>query len=111
MGLAETEVTISQEYDNSSLNKIFSAFADRVTRELLDIILEEPGITTGVLCERFPVSRFSIMRRLNNLEEAGLLERFSEGKTQRLYIKNGALKPLINGWLHRVLSKNESSQQ
>lgn len=96
------ERDVDNNFDDPWLDRSFSVLADRTAREIIGIVRDSPGITTGELCEKFPVSRFSIMRRLNLLADADILLRKKEGKTQTLFIDTKNLSRLKNGWLCAV---------
>jgi DNA-binding GntR family transcriptional regulator len=70
----------------------------------------EPGVTVSGLCNAFHVSRFTILRQINALEDENLMRRERVGKTKRLFIESRAFSLLANGWLRRMsLSEYEST--
>jgi len=92
------------------LNRAFTALGDPLGRDVLEAMYSEPGITVSGLCDAFPVSRFTIMRQINALEDADLIYRERDGKTKRLFIESRAFSRLANGWLRRMsLSKSEAT--
>ena len=87
------------------LNLAFTALSDTLKREIVQIISLEPGISVNELCARVPVSRFTIMRNLNSLEEAELLHRKRVGKTKQLYVNHAQFARLSAGWLKKFSKK------
>ena len=87
------------------LNAVFTALCDPLRRELIDLLVESPGMTVNDVCELFPVSRFTIMRHLNILESAELLNRQRDGTAKRLYINHSKLDSLTSGWLKAISDK------
>ena len=71
-------------------------------REIIEIIRRYPGMTVNELCERFPVSRFVIMRHLNALEDGEIIVRVREGKEKQLFVDQGSLIALTGGWLRKM---------
>jgi DNA-binding transcriptional ArsR family regulator len=71
---------------------IFRALADSTRRSLLDTLKKHPGITVADLEPHFSMSRFNIMKHLNVLEEAGLIEREREGTTRKIFLKTEPVK-------------------
>ncbi len=71
-------------------------------REIIEIIQRHPGVTVNELCERFPVSRFVIMRHLNALEDGEIIVRVREGKEKQLFVDQESLIALTGGWLQNM---------
>lgn len=84
------------------LNLAFTALSDALRREMVEIIRAEPDISVNTICARFPVSRFTIMRHLNILEEAQLLTRKRQGKLKLLQIDQKQFARLSQGWLKKI---------
>ena len=78
-------------------------------RDLIELILANPGISIGDTCAHFKVSRFTVMRHLNVLEGAQLLFRERRGALKHLYIDREALAELGSGWLRNVVAAEEPS--
>ena len=93
--------------ERSWLNRAFTALGDPLCREIIEMVIECPGMTVNDVCAQYSVSRFVIMRHLNLLEEAELLSRERVGKSKKLYIDQGNLSQLSRGWLKRVGSSDE----
>ena len=75
------------------------AVADPTRRTLLEAVLREPGITTGKLALRAPsVTRWAVIKHLNVLRGAGLIQTMATGRARRHYAERAALDPLRQ-WL------------
>lgn len=84
------------------LNRAFTVLGDPLCREIIELIIQKPGLLVSEVCQQFAVSRFAIMRHLNLLEDAQLLTRERIGKTKKLYIDQANLARLSQGWLAKV---------
>lgn len=73
-------------------------------------IKADPGATVSGTCENFPVSRFTIMRQLNSLEDAGFISREREGKIKRLYLRAEMFDRLSAGWLRHMAEEPDRFQ-
>lgn len=92
----------SVDHERSWLSRAFAALSDPLTRDILETVKESPGVTVTELCDEFPVSRFTIMRQLNALEDAYLLRREREGKTKRIFLQVDRFQRLSSGWLTKM---------
>lgn len=63
------------------LNAVFQALSDPTRRGILEL-LREGERSTGVIAERFPLSRPAISKHLGLLHEARLVRRRKEGRNQ-----------------------------
>jgi DNA-binding transcriptional ArsR family regulator len=84
------------------LSRAFTALSDPLARDVLEAIRSEPGVTVSGLCDAFPVSRFTIMRELNALEDADLVRRERDGRTKQLFVEGRSFARLADGWLRRM---------
>jgi DNA-binding transcriptional ArsR family regulator len=75
---------------------VFKALADPTRRRLLDTLKQHPGITVADLEPRFSMSRFNVMKHLNVLEDAGLIERERDGNSRKIYLKSEPLRIALN---------------
>ena len=57
----------------AGVDAVFKALADPTRRTLLDELFREDGQTLSQLEQRFPMTRFGVMKHLRQLEEAGLV--------------------------------------
>lgn len=82
-------------------NRVFRAVSDMGRRHMLDLIRQNPGISMTTLCEFFPLSRFAVMKHLNLLDEAGLLQKKQQGRVKKLYVNAAPLERALAPWLVR----------
>ena len=98
---------VKKEPARAWLNRAFTALGDPLGREVVEAVRNSPGITVSELCEAFPVSRFTIMRQLNALEDAELLRRERDGKTKRIFLQRAGFERLTTGWLQQMAETGE----
>src|SRR5580704_18155224 len=68
-------------YQNALLDRTFAALADPTRRALLARLDEEDGISISELAKPFPVSLPAIMKHLDVLSDAGLIQRTKTGRS------------------------------
>ena len=80
-------------------DSVWKALSDTTRREILDQLRDGPRTTTAIV-EQFPkLSRFGVMKHLDVLREAGLVNTRSEGR-QRINSLNAApLRQVIERWI------------
>lgn len=76
---------------------VYSALADPVRREILEILNAAP-LTAGQIAARFSISRPAVSRHLKVLREAGLVYVASNGREREYRVEPGALTEM-EGWL------------
>jgi DNA-binding transcriptional ArsR family regulator len=77
---------------------VWRALADPTRRRLLDLLKDGPR-TTGDLCERFPVSRFAIMKHLAMLERAGLVIVERRGRERWNHLNAVPIQQIYERWI------------
>ena len=82
------------------LDRTFAALADPTRRALLARLDEEEGLTVSELARPFPVSLPAIMKHLDVLSDAGLIERTKSGRTVTCQLKAAPMEQAMN-WLAR----------
>jgi DNA-binding transcriptional ArsR family regulator len=87
-------------YQNAVLDRTFAALADPTRRALLARLDEEEGLTVSELARPFPVSLPAIMKHLDVLSDAGLVERTKTGRTVTCQLKAAPMEQAMN-WLAR----------
>lgn len=80
------------------IDLVFKALADPTRREILDQLRDGPR-TTGVLCERFEMSRFGVMKHLKALEDAKLVTVEWRGRERWNYLNAYALQKAFERWI------------
>lgn len=85
-------------YDASG--SVFSALADPTRRRLLSAIAAHPSTATELAGE-LPISRQAVVKHLNTLSQAGLLERDREGRDVRYRVTPEPLSDAVS-WIAEV---------
>ena len=81
------------------LDTLLRALADPTRRRLLSLITLRPGLTTAELASLTRgMTRWGVMKHLEGLRSAGLIQTLPEGRHRRHYTERAALDPLRN-WL------------
>ncbi len=77
----------------------FRALSDPSRRLLLDQLFERDGQTLGELCAHLPsMTRFGVMRHLDVLEEAGLIETRRSGREKRHFLNPVPIRLIHDRW-------------
>jgi DNA-binding transcriptional ArsR family regulator len=79
---------------------VFSALADPTRRQLLSAIAAHPATATELAGE-LPISRQAVVKHLNTLAQAGLLERERHGRDVRYRVTPEPLSDAV-GWIAEV---------
>ena len=87
-------------YQSAVLDRTFAALADPTRRALLARLDEEQGLSVSELAQPFPVSLPAIMKHLDVLSDAGLIERTKTGRTVTCQLKAAPMEQAMN-WLAR----------
>ncbi|HIE99300.1 MAG TPA: transcriptional regulator [Planctomycetes bacterium] len=81
------------------LDHIWKALADPTRREILDLLRDGPQQTTYIV-ERFPqLSRFGVMKHLEGLREAGLVNTRSEGRLRINSLNAAPIREILERWI------------
>jgi predicted transcriptional regulator len=81
--------------DERELDTLLHAVADETRRRLLTLLRETPGLTTAQLAERITtMTRWGVMKHLEVLRDAGLIQTMSEGRNSRHFVEPAALAPV-----------------
>ncbi|MEU4767442.1 metalloregulator ArsR/SmtB family transcription factor [Actinosynnema sp. NPDC023794] len=96
------------------MDEVAGAIADRVRREILEMLRADARLSAGQIAERFAISRPAVSRHLRVLRESGLVRDELVGR-QRFYVLDASrLTPLARwladfgvldrplGWAHRL---------
>lgn len=83
----------------SDLDPTWKALSDPTRREILDLLRDGPRPTTEIV-KQFPsLSRFGVMKHLEVLREANLVQTRSEGR-QRINSLNAApIRDILERWI------------
>ena len=78
---------------------IWKALADPTRREILDLLRDAPKQTTEIV-EAFPqLSRFGVMKHLEVLRDAGLVNTRTEGRLRINSLNAAPLRDVIERWI------------
>ena len=80
---------------------VFGALSDPTRRALLAAIAEHPAATATQLASELPISRQAVLKHLNALTDAGLLDRTRSGREVRYQFTPAPLSDAV-GWMTAV---------
>lgn len=84
-----------------NLDHIWKALSDPTRREILDLLRDGPRQTTE-LVEQFPqLSRFGVMKHLDVLREAGLVNTRSEGRRRINSLNVTPIRQIMERWINK----------
>jgi len=80
---------------------VFKALADPTRRELLDELFRADGQTLSALEERFPMTRFGVMKHLRQLEDAGLIVTRKRGREKLHFLNPVPIRLIHDRWVSK----------
>jgi uncharacterized protein YndB with AHSA1/START domain len=83
------------------MDEVFRALADPTRRSLLDELFREDGQTLSALEERFPITRFGVMKHLRQLEEAGLVVTRRRGREKLHFLNPIPIRLIHDRWVSK----------
>jgi uncharacterized protein YndB with AHSA1/START domain/DNA-binding transcriptional ArsR family regulator len=83
------------------MDEVFKALADPTRRELLDELFRADGQTLSALDERFPMTRFGVMKHLRQLEEAGLVVTRRRGREKLHFLNPVPIRLIHDRWVSK----------
>jgi uncharacterized protein YndB with AHSA1/START domain/DNA-binding transcriptional ArsR family regulator len=83
------------------VDAVFKALADPTRRSLLDELFREDGQTLSALEERFPMSRFGVMKHLKQLEDAGLVVSRRRGREKLHFLNPVPIRLVHDRWVSK----------
>jgi uncharacterized protein YndB with AHSA1/START domain/DNA-binding transcriptional ArsR family regulator len=83
------------------VDAVFRALADPTRRSLLDELFREDGQTLGALEERFPMTRFGVMKHLKQLEDAGLVVTKRRGREKLHFLNPVPIRLVHDRWVSK----------
>ena len=82
-----------------NLEAVWKALSDTTRREILDLLREGPQTTTDIV-ERFPhLSRFGVMKHVDVLREAGLINTRREGRRRINSLNAVPIRQIYERWV------------
>ncbi len=86
---------------SAGVDAVFRALADPTRRSLLDELFREDGQTLSSLEERFPMTRFGVMKHLKQLEEAGLVVTKRRGREKLHFLNPVPIRLVHDRWVSK----------
>jgi uncharacterized protein YndB with AHSA1/START domain len=83
------------------VDEVFKALADPTRRELLDELFRADGQTLRALEERFPMTRFGVMKHLRQLEDAGLIVTRRRGREKLHFLNPVPIRLIHDRWVSK----------
>jgi uncharacterized protein YndB with AHSA1/START domain len=83
------------------VDEVFKALADPTRRELLDELFRSDGQTLSALEERFPMTRFGVMKHLRQLEGAGLIVTRRRGREKLHFLNPVPIRLIHDRWVSK----------
>jgi uncharacterized protein YndB with AHSA1/START domain/DNA-binding transcriptional ArsR family regulator len=83
------------------VDEVFKALADPTRRELLDDLFRVDGQTLSALEQRFPMTRFGVMKHLRQLEEAGLVVTRRRGREKLHFLNPVPIRLIHDRWVSK----------
>ena len=81
------------------LDSVWKALADPTRRKILDLLRDGPRQTTEVV-QQFPsLSRFGVMKHLDVLREAGLVNTRTEGRRRINSLNAAPIRAILERWI------------
>jgi DNA-binding transcriptional ArsR family regulator len=87
-------------YQGDRLDRVFAALSDPTRRAVLSRLARGRPLSITALAEPFDIKLPAVMKHLDVLAEVGLIRRAKIGRTVRVQIAAGALKPAMQ-WLQK----------
>ncbi len=84
---------------SQDLDDVWKALSDSTRREILDMLRDGPRQTTEIV-DRFPrLSRFGVMKHLDVLRGAGLVQTRSEGRRRINSLNVTPIRAIVEMWI------------
>jgi DNA-binding transcriptional ArsR family regulator len=91
--------TPSGPRDKDQLDPVWKALADPTRRAILDLLRERPRTTTEIV-DTFPhLTRFGVMKHLDSLREAGLVNTREEGRQRWNSLNMFPIRQIYERWV------------
>ena len=86
---------------NEIENRVFTALADATRRRLLTRLAQSSPKTATQLAREFPISRQGIVKHLDLLAQAGLVQAQTRGREKRYLFDPSSLQT-ASAWIERI---------
>lgn len=91
------------KYQSSPIDRTFSALADPTRRAILLRLKDEPGLSVSELARPQTLKLPGLMKHLDVLADAGLIERTKTGRTVSVTLSTAPMREAM-AWLERYES-------
>jgi DNA-binding transcriptional ArsR family regulator len=88
------------DFSSAQLDLAFSALADPTRRAIVDRLADAPELSVTEIAAPFPVSLPAVMKHLDVLARANLVERHKTGRVVRCRLAPGPMEAAVH-WLSR----------
>ncbi|KPF72535.1 ArsR family transcriptional regulator [Bosea sp. AAP35] len=88
------------KFEDSRLDRTFSALSDPTRRALLARLQEQDGLSISTLAQPFAMSLPAVMKHLDVLSDAGLITRVKTGRVVSCRLNADPMEEAM-GWLAR----------
>lgn len=101
------------------LDHIWKALSDPTRREILDMLRDGPRQTTDIVEKFQHLSRFGVMKHLDVLRQAGLVQTRQEGRLRINSLNAAPIREILERWIGKyeaywtntLLRVKESAEQ
>ena len=83
----------------ADLDHIWKALSDPTRRKILDLLRDGPRQTTDIVTEFPELSRFGIMKHLEVLRTAGLVDTRQEGRLRINSLNAAPIRDILERWI------------
>jgi DNA-binding transcriptional ArsR family regulator len=87
-------------YESAQLDRTFAALVDPTRRAILARLEQEPGLSVSALAQPFEIKLPAVMKHLDVLETAGLIQRSKTGRTVSVALSPEPMQAALE-WLRR----------
>lgn len=85
------------------LDAVFSALSDPTRRAIVERLADDGAVAVGDLAERFATSLPGVIKHIDVLARAGLVERERRGRQVFCHLRQGEMRE-ARAWLDRALA-------
>lgn len=98
-GRTTTLAPLEHEPMTRDLDHVWKALSDPTRREILDLLRDGPRQTTEIVDNFVKLSRFGVMKHLEVLRGAGLVETRTEGRLRINTLNAAPLREILERWI------------
>ena len=80
------------------MDEVFQALAHNMRRQILDFVMQHPGVQSGDIYAQFEVSRIAVSKHIKILEKAELLIVEKHGRARLHYFNVMPIQAIYNRW-------------